>query len=57
VPRKKEGPVKAKAHAPQMKSLALVFFDYQGIIYTNHAPKETMVKARYIRMSLYRLVD
>jgi hypothetical protein len=55
--KEKKGSVKAKVHASQTKSLALDFFDYQGIIYTNHAPKETMVNARYIRMLLYRLVD
>jgi hypothetical protein len=54
--KEQKGPVKAKVHASQTKSLVLVFFDYQGIIYTNHTPKEAMVNAMYIRMWLYRLV-
>jgi hypothetical protein len=41
----------------RQKSLALVFLDSKGIIYTNHAPKETMVNILYIRIGLYKLVD
>jgi hypothetical protein len=40
----------------QKKNLALVF-DSQGIIYTNHIPKETMVNATYIRILQYSLAD
>jgi hypothetical protein len=41
----------------RQKSLALVFFDSQGIIYTDHIPKGTMVDTTYIRIGLYRVVD
>jgi hypothetical protein len=50
------GPVQAKVHSSRTKRLGLGLLSFQGLIETNHNPKETMINAAYIRIALYILV-
>jgi hypothetical protein len=42
------GLIKAKVHATRNKQMVLVFFDNEGLIYTNYVPKGQTVNANYI---------
>jgi AraC-like DNA-binding protein len=40
------GPIKARVHATRSKQMVLVFFDSQGVIYTDYVPKGDRVNSQ-----------
>jgi hypothetical protein len=47
---------KAKVVATHTKQMVLVFFDDQGMVYTNYVPREGTVNAAYIVDALWRFL-
>jgi [histone H3]-lysine36 N-dimethyltransferase SETMAR len=50
------GPIKARVHATRSKQMVLVFFDSQGVIYTDYVPKGDSVNSQYIIEALSRFL-
>ncbi len=50
------GPIKARVHATRSKQMVLMFFDANGVIYTNYVPKGETVNAEYIKKSVARFL-
>ena len=46
------GPVKAKVHATRTKTMMLVFFNSQRMVYTNYVPKGDSVNGNFISGAL-----
>ncbi len=46
------GPVKAKVHATRTKTMVLVFFNSQRMVYTNYVPKGNSVNGNFIAGAL-----
>jgi hypothetical protein len=46
------GSVKARVHASRAKTMVLVFFDSQGMVYTNYVPRGDTVNVEYIIRAL-----